>query len=60
MNIDLSDKTIIITGAFGAISEYIINALIDAGAFLILSDIHDEQQAKVIMGLWVKPIQMYQ
>ena len=49
MTIDLSDKTIIITGAFGAIAEYVINTLIDAGAFVILTDLHADDEARRIM-----------
>jgi NAD(P)-dependent dehydrogenase (short-subunit alcohol dehydrogenase family) len=45
MTINLKDKTILITGAFGAISEYIVNTLIDSGAFLILTDRLSEEAA---------------
>jgi len=52
LNTDLSDKEIIITGAMGAIAEYIIKALHGAGASLILTDILEEEKALVRISEW--------
>lgn len=49
MKIDLSEKTVLLTGGLGAISRYIVNALIDAGAFVILTDRLDEEKARELM-----------
>ena len=45
MKIDLSEKTIVMTGAFGGIAEYVVNILIEAGAFLVLTDRISEAEA---------------
>ena len=52
LNTDLSDKEIIITGAMGAIAEYIVKALHGAGASLILTDILEEEQALARIAGW--------
>ncbi|MEN9359133.1 MAG: hypothetical protein RL095_668 [Verrucomicrobiota bacterium] len=49
MKIDLSDKTIIITGALGAISEAVVRALIEAGAYMILTDAQSPADAARII-----------
>ena len=46
MQIDLSDKIILLTGAFGGIAESVVNTLIEAGAFLILTDILAPEEAE--------------
>lgn len=52
MNIDLSNKTIIITGGLGAISERILRALASAGATLIVTDRVADDQAHAILSNW--------
>jgi NAD(P)-dependent dehydrogenase (short-subunit alcohol dehydrogenase family) len=42
IGIDLSGKAILITGALGAISEFVVRRLIGAGANLVLVDIVPE------------------
>jgi NAD(P)-dependent dehydrogenase (short-subunit alcohol dehydrogenase family) len=44
-NINLSKKIIIITGAFGAIAEYVVKSLLKLNATIILTDIIDENVA---------------
>ncbi len=46
MKIDLGEKTIVMTGAFGGIAEYVVNTLIEAGAFLVLTDRTSEAAAE--------------
>ncbi|MCP3930352.1 MAG: SDR family oxidoreductase [Bacteroidetes bacterium] len=60
ITIDLSGKKIIITGALGAISEYIVKKLIEAGAFLILTDIIPMQAAKGKIKKWNLPPNSYE
>jgi len=49
ITIDLKDKTILMTGALGGIAEYIVNALINAGATLILTDKCSIKEAQPIL-----------
>lgn len=49
MRIDLNDKKIIITGGLGAIAEHIVRALLEAGAYVILTDRLSEKQAQACM-----------
>ncbi len=49
MHIDLSDKTIVVTGALGAIAEYVVRALLDAEAFVVLTDRLEEHEAREAM-----------
>lgn len=46
ISIDLSGRTILITGALGAIAEQVVRRLAEAGATLVLTDIKPEMQAK--------------
>ena len=39
ISIDLSGKTILITGALGAIAEHMVRRLAESGATLVLTDI---------------------
>ena len=39
ISIDLSGKTILITGALGAIAEHMVRRLVESGATLVLTDI---------------------
>jgi NAD(P)-dependent dehydrogenase (short-subunit alcohol dehydrogenase family) len=52
ISIDLSGKTILITGALGAIAEHIVRRLIESGATLVLTDIKADEEAKRTLGDW--------
>lgn len=53
ITIDLSDKTILLTGALGGIGrEGIVPRLLEAGARLILSDIVPEDEAQEQLDAW--------
>ncbi|MFZ3214719.1 MAG: SDR family oxidoreductase [Candidatus Acidiferrales bacterium] len=52
ITIDLSGKTILITGALGAIAEHMVRRLAAAGATLVLTDIKPEEQARRIFDEW--------
>ncbi|HEX3354748.1 MAG TPA: SDR family oxidoreductase [Terriglobales bacterium] len=55
INIDLSGKSILITGALGAIAEPMVRKLAAAGATLVLLDIRPEAAAKQILRDWKIP-----
>src|SRR5450432_3287353 len=59
ISIDLSGKSILITGAMGAIAEFMVRKLADAGASLILIDIKPEVAAKQVLRDWKIPSQSY-
>ena len=50
--IDLSGKTILITGAMGAIAEHMVKRLAQSGATLVLTDIKAEADARRMLGAW--------
>jgi NAD(P)-dependent dehydrogenase (short-subunit alcohol dehydrogenase family) len=52
ISIDLSGKTILITGALGAIAEHMVRRLSATGATLVLSDIKDAGEAKRVLDDW--------
>jgi NAD(P)-dependent dehydrogenase (short-subunit alcohol dehydrogenase family) len=52
IGIDLSGKTILITGALGAIAEHVVRRLAEAGATLVLTDIKPELEAKRTLAEW--------
>jgi NAD(P)-dependent dehydrogenase (short-subunit alcohol dehydrogenase family) len=52
ISIDLSGKTILITGALGAIAEHIVRRLIESGATLVLTDIKSDDEAKRTLVDW--------
>jgi len=52
IEIDLSKKTILLTGALGAIAQHILKTLLAAGAFLVLTDKLDEAEASVKLATW--------
>lgn len=52
IGIDLSGKTILITGALGAIAEHMVRRLTEAGAMLVLTDIKEEGHAQRILDDW--------
>lgn len=49
---DLSEKTVLVTGALGAIAESVIRTLHEAGAFLVLTDLKTEEQAAEVLNAW--------
>jgi len=57
--IDLSGKPILITGALGAIAEYMVKRLTAAGATLVLTDIKDDSQARNLLNDWQIPPSSY-
>ncbi len=59
ISIDLSGKTILITGAMGAIAEHMVRRLTEVGATLVLTDIKSEQQAKQALDAWHIPPSSY-
>ena len=50
--IDLAGKHILLTGALGAISEFIVRRLTEAGATLILTDIKSAAEARETLQGW--------
>jgi NAD(P)-dependent dehydrogenase (short-subunit alcohol dehydrogenase family) len=52
ISIDLSGKTILITGALGAIAEHMVRRLAASGATLVLTDIKTEELAKRTLNEW--------
>src|SRR5690242_12978108 len=52
ISIDLSGKTILITGALGAIAEHMVRGISAAGAKLVLTDIKSPEQAKQTLDQW--------
>ena len=59
ISIDLSGKTIFITGALGAIAEHMVRRLGESGATLVLTDIKPEQQAYATLNDWKIPPSSY-
>ena len=59
IRIDLSGKSILITGALGAIAEHMVCRLTEAGATLVLTDLKSEQQAKHALDGWRIPPSTY-
>jgi NAD(P)-dependent dehydrogenase (short-subunit alcohol dehydrogenase family) len=52
ISIDLSGKTILITGALGAIAEHVVQRLAASGATLVLTDIKSVEQAEGTLNRW--------
>ena len=52
ISIDLSGKTILISGALGAIAEHMVRRLSAAGAKLVLTDIKNADQARHTLDQW--------
>ena len=50
--IDLKGKTILMTGALGAIAEHMVRRLGEAGATLVLTDIKPEDAAQRMLDEW--------
>ena len=59
IQIDLSGKVILITGAMGAIAEHIVKRLNAAGAMLVLVDLKSEAEAKETLNRWNIPDKTY-
>lgn len=59
ISIDLSGKTILITGALGAIAEHMVRRLTQTGAKLVLTDIKTEKQAFGQLNEWQIPPSSY-
>jgi NAD(P)-dependent dehydrogenase (short-subunit alcohol dehydrogenase family) len=59
ISIDLSGKTILITGALGAIAEHMVGRLAATGATLVLTDIKAEEQARQMLNDWRIPPSSY-
>src|SRR5271169_5357936 len=59
ISIDLSGKTILITGALGAIAEHMVRRLAATGATLVLTDIKAEEQGKQTLDDWQIPPSSY-
>ena len=52
ITIDLSGKTILLTGAMGAIAEHMVRKLTAAGAMLVLLDLKPAEQALQMLKEW--------
>ena len=59
LTIDLSGKSILITGALGAIAEPMVRKLVAAGATLVLVDIKPEDAAQQTLQDWKIPPNSY-
>jgi NAD(P)-dependent dehydrogenase (short-subunit alcohol dehydrogenase family) len=59
INIDLSGKSILLTGAMGAIAEPMVRKLVAAGATLALVDIKPEDTARKTLQDWQIPPSSY-
>jgi NAD(P)-dependent dehydrogenase (short-subunit alcohol dehydrogenase family) len=59
LTIDLAGKTILITGAMGAIAESMVRKLMAAGATLILVDLKSEKDAAQTLRDWEIPAESY-
>ena len=59
ISIDLSGKTILITGAMGAIAEHMVRRLAVAGAILVLLDLKPVDVAVSTLGQWEVPPDSY-
>ncbi len=59
IGIDLSGKTILITGGLGAIAEHMVRKLAAAGATLVLTDVKAEPDAQRTLNDWQIPPSSY-
>jgi len=59
ITIDLSGKTILLTGAMGAIAEHMVRKLAAAGATLVLLDLKPAEQALPTLKEWNIPSASY-
>ncbi len=59
IQIDLSGKVILITGAMGAIAEHMVKRLNAAGATLILIDLKPGDDARELLRSWKIPARYF-
>jgi NAD(P)-dependent dehydrogenase (short-subunit alcohol dehydrogenase family) len=59
IQIDLTGKVILITGAMGAIAEHMVKRLAAAGANLVLLDLKPENEALATLREWQIPVGKY-
>jgi NAD(P)-dependent dehydrogenase (short-subunit alcohol dehydrogenase family) len=59
INIDLTGKVILITGALGAIAEHLVHKLSLAGATLALTDLQTQADASQVLDEWGVPPDRY-
>lgn len=59
LTIDLSGKTVLITGAMGAIAEHMVRKLSAAGATLVLLDLKPADEARALLDSWKIPPDSY-
>jgi NAD(P)-dependent dehydrogenase (short-subunit alcohol dehydrogenase family) len=59
IGIDLSGKTILLTGAMGAIAEHVVRQLAATGATLVLTDIKPADEAQKLLDGWGIPQSSY-
>src|SRR5215469_1444448 len=59
ITIDLSGKTILLTGALGAIAEHIVRRLVAAGATLVLVDLKPREEALQKLDGWDIPTESF-
>jgi NAD(P)-dependent dehydrogenase (short-subunit alcohol dehydrogenase family) len=59
IGIDLSGKTILLTGALGAIAEHVVRRLAATGATLVLTDIKPAGEAQKMLDGWGLPHSNY-
>jgi NAD(P)-dependent dehydrogenase (short-subunit alcohol dehydrogenase family) len=59
IQIDLSGKVILITGAMGAIAEHLVKKLSLAGATLVLVDLKSQSEAQETLSNWKIPADQY-
>jgi NAD(P)-dependent dehydrogenase (short-subunit alcohol dehydrogenase family) len=52
MEIELTDKTVLITGGLGAIAKYMLQTLSAAGATIIVTDIQESEKALATLNEW--------
>lgn len=54
ISIDLSNKYILLTGAFSGVAEHIVSRLLEAGATMFLTDRVEPDQAAEVLGKWAE------
>jgi NAD(P)-dependent dehydrogenase (short-subunit alcohol dehydrogenase family) len=59
IQIDLSGKVVLITGAMGAIAEHMVKRLSAAGATLVLVDLKSQNEALETLSNWKIPASQY-
>ena len=59
ITVDLSGKTILLTGALGAIAEHIVRRLVAAGATLVLLDLKPREEALQKLKEWDIPAESF-